>query len=214
MNFPHVHECCCCNNDCCGSGTTMNTFHSTNSAKFCQNNANNVTLKEYQNIASHTSLLSKRKRHVSLFTSLRNVTQRQCVNLVCIFSVILLSFVNVGNTSEIPINTSNFLNGESTPESLPPFGNPADAPSIPTASSSSSSNVVVPGPPPSSPSVQQAGGISPSTSVTTQSYFINGYANQIQRTNVTDLRALAKNKPIQLQFRTVCPFGNIINDVS
>lgn len=45
-------------------------------------------------------------------------------------------------------------------------------------------------------------------------YFIAGLASQIRRINSTAMSLLTRDKPFQLQFRTVCPFGNIVNDVS
>lgn len=191
MNLPQ-NECCCCD-VCCTSGPTSSKLPRS-SQKL------NATDEDKQMYDLHPP---KRKRQESLFSSKPSL--RQCVNLVCI--IILLSFANVGSTSDIPLNTNNFQNGESTPA---PSGSP-ESPSIPTASSSSFNNADAPalGTTSSLPSVQP--GNQPSV---TQSYFINGYANQIQKTNVSMLRALAGNKPLQLQYRTVCPFGNIVNDVS
>ena len=198
MNLPRSGCCCCsCNSgEDCSCNIVLKKYtmhhHSTNS---CLNSS-----QEHEQIYVLPS--SKRKR-LSSFAALRKTTQRrQSLNLVCIFTLVLVSFVNVGYSSDISFNSNNFLNGESTPVT-------PDSPSIPTAASSSLNNVVVPGP--SSPSVQVGNVPQPSV---TQSYFINGYANQIQKTNVSELRALAGNKPFQLQFRTVCPFGNIMNDVS
>jgi hypothetical protein len=45
-------------------------------------------------------------------------------------------------------------------------------------------------------------------------YFIAGLASQIRKINSTAMMMLTKDKPFQLQFRTVCPFGNIVYDVS
>lgn len=60
--------------------------------------------------------------------------------------------------------------------------------------------------------------INPSTDPPSNSkptaYFIAGLASQIRKINSTAMMLLTRDKPFQLQFRTVCPFGNIVYDVS
>lgn len=53
-----------------------------------------------------------------------------------------------------------------------------------------------------------------STNSRPTAYFIAGLASQIRKINSTAMMLLTRDKPFQLQFRTVCPFGNIVYDVS
>lgn len=227
--------------DCCSGGggaptitkMTGSTTTMLHSPDLCLNSHSQGEQGKKQIFVLHpTKLRGRLRSSTSPPTCLRHrLNNVNVVSLLCILSLVFLSFANLANSaSDISsFNSNSFQNGESTPA---PFGgvssnsnnnnlnsNNNNLPSIPSASSSSLNNVVVPGPslPTTVQQQQQAGMITspPQPSVTqTQSYFINGYANQIQKTNVTDLRALAGNKPFQLQFRTVCPFGNIMNDVS
>jgi hypothetical protein len=45
-------------------------------------------------------------------------------------------------------------------------------------------------------------------------YFISGLANTIRRLNASLIAARSETEPFLLNFRTACPFGQILTDVS